>query len=83
MVMMTTPGGTAMHDDYRMPPQPKGSTPRELAVIAELYRIALQTEDKRVSSPMRNGVQLIVDLIEERARIRTFGEQWDEAADGD
>jgi hypothetical protein len=66
-----------------MPPRPKGSSTHKLAVIAEAYRIACQADDKRMVRPIRDAVELIVDLLEERARIRTFGEPWDEAIDGE
>jgi hypothetical protein len=73
----------AVHDHYRMPPRSKYSTNRELTVIAEDYLVACQAEDKRIIAPIRNAVKLIVDLIDERSRIRTFGEPWDEGTEGE
>jgi hypothetical protein len=66
-------------DDYRMPPRPKGSTTRELTVIAEAHRVACQASFTRMVRPIRDAVELIVELLEERAKARSLGQTWDDA----
>jgi hypothetical protein len=57
-------------------PNRRGAKSREIEVIAEAHRIASLADDERIVVPIRDPVELIVDIIKERARFRMFRDNW-------
>jgi hypothetical protein len=60
------------------PPFPRGATAREIRAVQHLHQVADRHKEPEVRRALSGAVELIVELIEDRAR-REFEDQVDEA----
>lgn len=61
---------------------PKGATGAELATVQRLHRVADLHREPEVRSALSDALDLIVELIEDRARRRSMADRWDGPHDG-
>jgi hypothetical protein len=61
------------------PPFPRGATAREIQAVQQLHHVADRHDQPEVRRALCGAVELIVELIEERARRRQFEAQVDHA----
>jgi hypothetical protein len=62
---------------WNHPPFVKGATSKEQSIINEAFHLAEVMPDRRHVGPIRDAVDLIVDLIENRGKRQRFDEHCD------
>jgi hypothetical protein len=56
------------------PPFPRGATAREIQAVQHLHQVADRHNETEVKRALSGAVELIVELIEERAKRRILDE---------
>ena len=59
------------------PPFPRGATAREIQAVQHLHQVADRNKEPEVRRALSGALELIVELIEDRARRHALDEQWD------
>ena len=62
---------------WNHPPFVRNATSREQDIINRAFHLADIMPDKTMVDPIRQAVELIIDLIEARGKRQSFDEQWD------
>jgi hypothetical protein len=63
------------------PEFPRGATAREIQAVQHLHQVADRHKEPEVRRALSGAVELIVELIEERAKRRALDGQWDRPHD--
>ncbi len=63
------------------PPFPRGATAREIQAVEHLHHVADRHKEPEVRRVLSGALELIVVLIEDRARRHALAEQWDRPHD--
>ncbi len=62
-------------------PSPRGATGREIQAVEHVHHVADRHKEPEVRRVLSGAIELIVELIEERARRHALDEQWDRPHD--
>ena len=67
--------------NWHHPPFVKDATPREQDIVSRAFHLAETLPERRMVGPLRDAVELLVELIEGRGKRRDFDEHWDRPHD--
>jgi hypothetical protein len=65
------------------PPFPKGATSEEVRLVQKIHQVGSQQRDQVVRQTLSDALEMLVELIEDRARRREFEEQVDDGGTED
>jgi hypothetical protein len=63
------------------PPFPKGATSEEVRLVQKIHQVGSQQQDRVVRQTLSDAMEMLVELIEERARRHALDDQWDRPHD--
>jgi hypothetical protein len=63
------------------PPFPRGSTGREIQAVEHLHQVADRHKEPEARQARFGALELIIELIEDRARRHAFADHWDRPRD--
>jgi hypothetical protein len=63
------------------PPFPKGATSEEVRLVQKIHQVGSQQQDRVVRRTLSDALEMLVELIEDRARRHGLDEQWDRPPD--
>jgi hypothetical protein len=63
------------------PPFPKGATSEEVRLVQKIHQVGSQQQDRVVRRTLSDALEMLVKLIEDRARRHALDEQWDRPHD--
>ena len=63
------------------PPFPKGATSEEVRLVQKIHQVGSQQRDQVVRQTLSDAMEMLVELIEERARRHALDDQWDRPHD--
>ena len=64
------------------PPFPRGATSEEVRLVQRIHQVGSQPRDKVVRQTLSDAMEMLVELIEDRARRHALDDQWDRPHDG-
>jgi hypothetical protein len=59
------------------PPFPKGATSEEVRLVQRIHQVGGQQQDQVVRRTLSDAMEMLVELIEDRARRNALDEPWD------
>jgi hypothetical protein len=59
------------------PPFPKGATSEEVRLVQKIHQVGSQQQDQVVRQTLSDAMEMLVELIEDRARRHALDDQWD------
>jgi hypothetical protein len=63
------------------PPFPKGATSEEVWLVQKIHQVGSQQSDQVVRRTLSDAMEMLVELIEDRARRHALDDQWDRLHD--
>jgi hypothetical protein len=63
------------------PPFPKGATSEEVRLVQKIHQVGDQQQDRVVCQTLSDALEMLVELIEDRARRRALDDHWDRPHD--
>jgi Circularly permutated YpsA SLOG family len=63
------------------PPFPKGATSEEVRLVQQIHQVGSQQQDRVVRQTLSDAMEMLVELIEDRARRHSHDDQWDRPHD--
>jgi hypothetical protein len=59
------------------PPFPKGATSEEVQLVQRIHQVGSQQRDQVVRQTLSDAMEMLVELIEARARRHDLDDHWD------
>jgi hypothetical protein len=59
------------------PPFPRGATSEEVRLVQRIQQVGSQQRDQVVRQTLSDAMDMLVELIEDRARRHALDDQWD------
>jgi hypothetical protein len=61
----------------------KGATSEEVRLVQQIHQVGSQQQDRVVRQTLSDALEMLVELIENRARRHAVDDQWDRLHDED